>query len=487
MEEESLAQKVWSKVETYNIVHLLKNAVGERWDIDIHFTDPRGWLQGVSPGKFFTPRNAVLEAISNVQQGYQDRKETAMMVTASSSKRKDPTVTQCKTGFTVVAFPVSVDEEYVGCVYADGFIMEDTATEQSIKMKSYLKQTVDDNPQLLEQVDKITRLCQKDLDFLSAIVQAIADEVVQSQVAQKTAKKKIGELSDDILGNEHSFKRMVGTSPSMKEIYVILEKVKDSSASILITGENGTGKEMIANQLHFASKRAKNDFVALNCGAFNEHLLSSELFGHVKGSFTGASTNKKGLFEVAKNGTIFLDEVGEMPLPMQVKLLRVLQEGTFMPVGDTKERKTNARVVCATNRDLKKMIKKGQFRQDLFYRLDVINVRVPSLRQRREDIPDLAKHFLKKHTTENGPQEIDAKAMDTLSLYSWPGNVRQLENEVQRLCVLVSKPIIEMEDVDQTIQKEVNRSTRIFKVKGDLKKSIEENEKRQILAGSTLR
>jgi transcriptional regulator with PAS, ATPase and Fis domain len=207
---------------------------------------------------------------------------------------------------------------------------------------------------------------------------------------------------------------------------------------VLIQGENGTGKELIARAIHFNSRRQDRAFVVQNCSALNDNLLDSELFGHKKGAFTGASTDKQGLFDLAHGGTFFLDEVGDMSPTLQVKMLRVLQEGTFLPVGGTVVRKVDVRIIAATNRDLKEMVAQGTFREDLFYRLNVINLVVPPLRQRRSDIPLLVEHFLQRTSRRMGirPSGLEERAQTLLLNHDWPGNVRELENEVERLVVL---------------------------------------------------
>ena len=235
-----------------------------------------------------------------------------------------------------------------------------------------------------------------------------------------------------------SFGKIVGRSPSMREVYDLIEKVKDSKVSVLITGESGSGKELVASAVHFNSQRKHKPFIAQNCSAFSESLLESELFGHVKGAFTGALRDKPGLFELADGGTLFLDEIGEMKPLLQAKLLRVLQDGTFTPVGATKPKKVDVRVVAATNRDLEAMIKDGGFREDLYYRLNVIRIKLPPLRERQVDIPALIESFIEKASKrdEKPRKSFTPELIAALSAYRWPGNVRELENEVERLLLL---------------------------------------------------
>ncbi|MEM7605341.1 MAG: sigma 54-interacting transcriptional regulator, partial [Myxococcota bacterium] len=230
---------------------------------------------------------------------------------------------------------------------------------------------------------------------------------------------------------------IVGKSALMLDLFRMLGRIKNSNATVLITGENGTGKELVARSIHDQSKRSKQRFVATNCSAFNDNLLESELFGHRRGSFTGAVNDKPGLFQVADHGTFFLDEVGDMSPALQVKLLRVLQEGMFLPVGATEHKRVDVRIIAATNRDLQSMVQEGTFREDLYYRLHVVALRVPPLRDRRDDIPRLVQYFLGRLSERDGRDKaLEKSVLDQLVGHRWPGNVRELENEIERLWVL---------------------------------------------------
>ena len=234
--------------------------------------------------------------------------------------------------------------------------------------------------------------------------------------------------------SRNSLENFIGSSPVIEKLKNTIRTVAPTASTVLIYGESGTGKELVARAVHACSTRSTEPFVSINCGAFPETLLESELFGYVKGAFTGASQNKRGLFEVASGGTIFLDEIGEMSLSMQVKLLRVLQERTIRPVGGTQEVPVDVRVIAATNRDLREMIANGTFREDLYYRVSVIPIQVPALRERREDVELLANHFLKKYSTaaQKSILRISRESLDALKAFDWPGNVRQLENTIER-------------------------------------------------------
>jgi DNA-binding NtrC family response regulator len=254
------------------------------------------------------------------------------------------------------------------------------------------------------------------------------------------------------LDEEERSSGLIGRTPAMLEIYKMIARVSDSRAAVLITGESGTGKELVARAIHNHGTRSTERFVAVNCGALTETLLESELFGHVKGSFTGAIANKHGIFEQAAEGTVFLDEISETSAGLQVKLLRVLQEREVVPVGGTDPIKVGARVIAASNSDLEKLAAAGAFRGDLLYRLNVIQLHLPPLRQRREDIPLLVAHFLRKHAP--GPTAVatDQKSMQCLTAYSWPGNVRELENVIERAITLNQGGVITIEDLPARIR-----------------------------------
>ncbi len=234
-----------------------------------------------------------------------------------------------------------------------------------------------------------------------------------------------------------SVKNIIGHSDKMQAVFSMIETVAEVQSTVLVTGESGTGKELVARAIHDLSPRAEKPFISINCGAFTETLLESELFGYVKGSFTGANANRKGLFEASHKGSIFLDEIGEMSPAMQVKLLRVLQERKVRPVGAHDEIAVDTRVIAATNRDLKAMTADGSFREDLFYRISVIPISLPSLRERREDIPELVAHFVKKFCEQTGRDcAVSEKAMQFLESYAWHGNVRELEHTIERAVAL---------------------------------------------------
>jgi two-component system response regulator PilR (NtrC family) len=261
--------------------------------------------------------------------------------------------------------------------------------------------------------------------------------IIQNALEKKHLEKE-NLLLKQVVRDRYHFENIVGQSSKMLELYDLMEKVAPTKTNILITGESGTGKELVAKAIHYNSPRKDKPFVTLNCGAIPESLIESELFGHMKGAFTDAITTKKGLFEVADEGTLFLDEISELPLMMQVKLLRVLQDREFKRVGGTEDIRVDVRIISATNKDLEEAVRQKQFREDLFYRLNVIQIKLPTLRERKEDIPSLASHFLNRYAEELGKQisRISPEALRILIQYDYPGNVRELQNIIERAVAL---------------------------------------------------
>jgi len=281
-------------------------------------------------------------------------------------------------------------------------------------------------------------------DYLSKPFDVDELKIVVRNALERRQLRQENMLLKRALQSTHQFSNIVGRSEPMLAVFKLIETVAPTNSTILVTGESGTGKELVARAIHFNSLRRDRPFVAVNCGALPEQLLESELFGHMRGSFTGASSNKKGLIEVAERGTIFLDEIGEMSPMMQVKLLRVLQERKFRRVGGLEELEANIRVIAATNQDLVKLVAEGKFREDLFYRINVIQVHLPPLRERPEDIPLLAEHFIEKYREQMGKDisGISQEAMEYLEVYEWPGNIRELENAIERAVALEASSAI---------------------------------------------
>ena len=310
--------------------------------------------------------------------------------------------------------------------------------------------------------------------------------VVQRALERRQLLQENISLKSEI-SSKYRFENIIGASPQMQNVYRLIAKCAPTNSTVLLTGESGTGKELIARAIHYNSLRKDKPFVPVDCNSLSENLLESELFGHVKGAFTGAAANKKGMFEIADGGTLFLDEIGNFSMSIQSKLLRVLQEREYRAVGDTRIQTANCRLITATNKDLKAMVAAGTFRDDLFYRINIFPIHIPAIRERRDDIPALAFHFLKSFSEEFGKKvtEISESAMSVLVNYGWPGNVRELENAIQRAVILATDNVIRQahlaeiagspSQLDVGIPRTSNELKRIKKLARE--KSVEEIEK----------
>lgn len=299
----------------------------------------------------------------------------------------------------------------------------------------------------LDSLTKRGRFTRQHLPFLNAFANQAAVAIENAQLYQ-ALREENGQLRTEI-HRLHGFDEIIGQSPSMRDVFDMVSRVLDNDATVLIEGESGTGKELVARAIHYNGHRKDKPFVAIFCGALSDELLESELFGHKKGAFTGAATDKKGLFEAADGGSIFLDEVGDLSPRLQTALLRVLQGGEIKRVGETHVRKVDVRVISATNKPLQDLVKDGSFREDLLYRLNTISITLPPLRLRRGDVPLLAHHFLDKYAVRSRDhiRGFSPDAVEALRKYPWPGNVRELENTVERAVVLARNDLIEPQDL----------------------------------------
>jgi len=313
----------------------------------------------------------------------------------------------------------------------------------------------------------------KPLDFEEVMIR-IRNLVERRDLVQEN--KYLREQIDQ----EYNFNHIIGESEAMKRVYEMVKRVSSASSNVLITGASGTGKELVARAIHYNSDRSKKPFIAVNCGAVPENLYESELFGHKKGAFTGAVSDKEGVFVAANKGTVFLDEIGEIPLNVQVNLLRVLQEREVKPIGTNQMISFDTRIITATNKDLEKEVEKGNFREDLFYRINVVEIPLPSLEQRQEDIPLLSHHFIQKYSRElNRPVKgITSEAMGALMAHTWKGQVRELENAIERAVLLGNNDYIEREDLPAAIQK--NAGDNVAMDSEELDKAVQAFERHHI-------
>lgn len=320
----------------------------------------------------------------------------------------------------------------------------------------------------------------------SRILSIVGSMVAQAVRTKQEIEEEINKLQDENTQLHFQLKErikpsgLIGNSGKLQSVLELIEMVAPTNATVLIRGESGVGKEMIADAIHFNSTRKNKPFIKVNCAALPESLIESELFGHEKGAFTGANFLRKGRFEAAEGGTIFLDEIGDLPASTQVKMLRILQERSFERLGSAKPVKIDVRIVCATNRNLEDLIEKGDFREDLFYRINVFPVFVPPLRERINDIPGLADHFITKFNKNNVKKikRISSSAIDMLMVYHWPGNIRELENCIERACILSTDAVIRAHNLPPTLQTSVSSKT---KSSGTLEAILDRVEKQIII------
>ncbi|MBU6154467.1 MAG: sigma-54 dependent transcriptional regulator [Bdellovibrionales bacterium] len=484
----------WDELRHIHVIRKLQQIIGQWFHAEVFFLDERGVVRNYDPyDRQREFKNPICGNLLPKEPGREWMLNFFRDVSDQFSQHKDPHwISGGPLGFEkFFAAKVQLDGEYLGAVVAYCHVESEVSQDAVTKAAKDVESKKMDVEFFTEAVKKLKPLTPSEIKYFYELVDLVAQEITAFHTEISKREARIHALSNQ-LENRYSYNQMIGKSKPMQELYSILDKVSSSEATVLIQGENGTGKELIARSVHFNSPRKGASFVTVNCSALTETLLDSELFGHVKGSFTGAIKDKKGLFEMAHNGTLFLDEVGDMSLTMQVKLLRVLQQGTLTPVGGTEERKVDVRVIAATNRDLKGMIEEGTFREDLYYRINVINIQVPALRDRKEDIPVLVDHFLLKNCKEKEIplKQLTSRAMEKIFDYHWPGNIRQLENEMERLVVLSgTETKVGPEVLSQPIRDAApggsgsSAKGASFRFAGKLKDAMEELEKTMIKEG----
>src|SRR3954470_17615947 len=428
-----------ARLEELQIVRKIRETVRRWWGIELSFTDAKGYVLDHGKGIIIPPQNRICTACLGDKEGLRrcnESIETAVRKLNGGTRLLGP----CHMGFEIVGTPIEFGGERQGSLFACGFLVDEKAQQArgtAMAEITQLKLPVIQPETAFETVQHIEA---REVPRLADLMDTTVEEIDAYHDAVALREKRIRDLQDE-LGGRYRFADIIGKSEPMRRLYALLDKLVASDVTVLIHGENGTGKELIARALHFNGPRKQKQFVAQNCSALNDQLLESELFGHVKGSFTGATRDKPGLFKVADGGTFFLDEVADMSAAMQVKLLRVLQEGTFVPVGGTKPEKVDVRIIAASNKDLREAVLRHEFREDLFYRLHVVALQVPALRERLDDLPLLVEHFLDSvaERTAKPRKRLHPELMAAFYEWHWPGNVRELENEIERLCVLAGE------------------------------------------------
>lgn len=479
----------WDEFEHIHVIKKLKQILNSWWNIDVVFTDERGQLRGTDPktfafcnpavSTFLSKETSVASLADNVQKTMEEIRTSGNRY---SIKKWDTA------GFDMAIIPITIENDFMGCVVALGFMKDRSQVSRISEIRERMAIFGASGDTIDKAIGKISFIDDQDREHFLELVELVAQEVVTLHLEITTRENRIKELNKE-LGSRYKYDNMIGKAKPMQNLYALLDKIKTADSTVLIQGENGTGKELIAKAIHYNSMRKEKPFIIQNCSAFNDNLLESELFGHVKGSFTGAIRDKKGLFEMADKGTFFLDEIGDTSPTMQVKLLRVLQEGTFLPVGAVESKRVDVRIIAATNRNLKEMVEAGTFREDLYYRLNVINIGVPSLRDRKEDIPLLAEFFLNKAQQANSPgtpkKILTKRGLEKLYDYAWPGNVRELQNEMERLIVLAGVENKITADMLSPKILELGDKTKVqgARLHGKLKDALEDLEREMIREG----
>ena len=429
----------WDNLNELHVISKLEELLNNWFNVEVLYTDIYHKIKSKQINKNYPFKNEFLKSQIETSIKYErftDDLERISQTLCESTKK--PTISSTSVdGVKILASKIIINKEHMGTILAYPFSIQKNLPEEKESLENIIPLKLQDGDSSKKNIKSIKALSLKEVEYLQELVELVVNEIETYHNEISKREERIQILNSE-LGERFRYHNIIGKSKSMQKIYNFLEKISKSESSILIQGENGTGKELVAKAIHFHSPRKDFLFLAVNCSAFNENLLDSELFGHVKGSFTGATKDHPGLFEMANGGTLFLDEIGDTSPSMQVKLLRVLQEGTYMPVGGNIPKKTNIRIISATNKNLKTMINEKSFREDLYYRIHVLSVTLPPLRERNEDIPILIDHFLKKKCDESGQaiKHFSKKCMEKMLDYVWPGNVRQLENEIERLTVL---------------------------------------------------
>ena len=483
----------WEELKHIHVIRKLEAILAQWFNTDIFFVDNKGQIRNFDMNKDTSKDNNELKNSLSTAFFKKDRGRLlfSQAITEASEqvfKSDQPHLAlNGPAGFEKMFISrITVDNEFLGSVVAYAYVEKAITPETITQCKASMEAFGLEGEAFGIAMGKLRVLSDSEKKYFLELVDLVAEEIETFHNEITKREDRINTLNSQ-LGNRYSYDQMIGKAKPMQDLYNVLDKIKTAESTVLVQGENGTGKELIARAIHFNSPRKDAQFVTVNCSAFNENLLDSELFGHVRGAFTGAIKDKKGLFETADKGTLFLDEIGDMQLSMQVKLLRVLQQGTFTPVGGTDQKKVDVRIVAATNKDLKEMIEDGTFREDLYYRINVINLFVPPLRERKEDIPILVDHFLNRGCQEKKIplKSFAQRTMEKVFDYPWPGNIRELENEIERLIVLSGEDAQLPAELLSPRIRDFGGQSKLqgLRVAGRLKDSLEELEKTMIKEG----
>lgn len=424
-----------------NVFRALGGYLRDHWGLGLQIVQPN-----VPPRPVVVSTDSALSVFLSAALPKASLRAAHQEAMTTISDANDVEIHEHPAGFQLLTVPIR-QNQILGQLTVGPFSVLEEIKERRESLKNYLSKGGVPAHEARNVSGSLQGIERRDLTHVAALAEILAKEAAQWMLEQRESERRLDRLRKKDRARYHA---IVGKSIAMMHLFQTLDRIVESDSTVYIYGENGTGKELVAKEIHNNSRRANAPFLVQNCAALNDNLLESEIFGHKRGAFTGAVQDKPGLFEMADGGTFFLDEVGDMSTALQVKLLRFLQEGTFLPVGDVTFRKVDVRIVCATNRDLEQMVADGTFRQDLYFRLNVINLRVPPLRERREDIPLLVEYFLARAAETPGGtgnrKRLAKAAMTRLMAYHWPGNVRELENEIERMLVLAGTLVTTMDE-----------------------------------------
>lgn len=425
----------WNKILKSHVINSVFDSGFKRWGMRIQIFDK--YDKCVTGNINF--RNSFCNLIYSCSDGAENCNQCYRAQLREHNKYNEPLTTKCHAGLNMKILPIIVDEEYVGTIIGSGLKLFE---KESLENDKYIKKlsSLGVNETMVEQGYKsLMSLNGTTGGLVNDLLKLVAGDIRINYKKQNVALPLIEKNKQLRNGAYHEkYKNIVFVSSAMTEIFDTVEIIKNSEKAILIEGETGTGKELLAAAIHYNSPRRDKVFIIQNCSAFNDSLLGSELFGHVKGSFTGAISDRKGLFQISDGGTLFLDEIGDMSLDNQSNLLRILENGTYYKVGCTVLQRVDVRIIAATNKDLNEQVEKGLFRKDLYYRINAIQFTMPPLRKRKSDIVPLLYYFLKTYAEANNTveKEVSQEVIKLFESYDWPGNVRELKNQIERLIIL---------------------------------------------------
>ncbi|MBE2250867.1 MAG: sigma 54-interacting transcriptional regulator [Myxococcus sp.] len=429
----------YERYQNLHTIVMLRDILRKWWRAELSFADKSGQVIEWGKGQINPPPNDFCRLSLFSKEGFRRCCSSVRVLHEkfkASKKLRRSQFHECHLGFSIVGAPLHINGEYEGMLFVEGFSRLEVSPREAEQLKVKIAELNQGTTDLERAIERVPVMDEREVEKICDLLEFGANEIgnFEAELSRKDESLQPPPVEQS---DRYKFENIIGRSQSMLDVFRILERVCQSDTTVLINGDSGTGKELVARAIHYNGPRKDKPFVVQNCSAFNDNLLESALFGHVRGAFTGALRDKKGLFEVADGGTFFLDEVGDMSAALQVKLLRVLQEGVFLPVGGNVPKQVDVRVISATHKDLNEMVKRSEFREDLFYRLNVIRIQVPPLRERKDDLPMLVDHFMRKHRREGQKARgLAPEAMSVLQSYHWPGNIRELENEIERMLVL---------------------------------------------------